>query len=192
MLKGGNAIKAGDEPDIPYSYDAPSDYDKTCGTFGLDTFQLPHPECPDRFVCDVPEDNQELAQFSDCIESMNCHMVAGMTTNVQADNPAALFMHQMIPHHQNAVNMAKALLKTGILVCDDMENPDETDDCSLTSMLFEIINGQNVQIQTMRRILKNQFPDYPTDHCNVNIPAINAKTSNVPKNEARKDNPSKS
>jgi len=50
-------------------------------------------------------------------------MFAGMTTNVNAGSEAALFLHQMIPHHQNAVNMSKALLKTKTLNCerDDAE-----------------------------------------------------------------------
>jgi uncharacterized protein (DUF305 family) len=35
-----------------------------------------------------------------------------MTTGVMASDETALFIHQMIPHHQNAVNMAKTLLKS--------------------------------------------------------------------------------
>ena len=40
---------------------------------------------------------------------MNCAMMSGMTTGVVegTQSEAALFLHQMIPHHQNAVNMAK-------------------------------------------------------------------------------------
>eukprot|EP00525_Craspedostauros_australis_P000035 CAMPEP_0198119776 /NCGR_PEP_ID=MMETSP1442-20131203/26942_1 /TAXON_ID= /ORGANISM="Craspedostauros australis, Strain CCMP3328" /LENGTH=405 /DNA_ID=CAMNT_0043778311 /DNA_START=63 /DNA_END=1280 /DNA_ORIENTATION=+ len=156
------------EPVIPYEYDVVSDYDKDCGTFNLDAFQLPHPECPDRFVCDVPGDNSALKQFSSCIDSMNCHMMAGMTTGVTAGSAQALFMHQMIPHHQNAVNMAKALLNTNELKCDDLENPMETDDCTLEIILREIINTQNAQIQSMRGILDSK--KYPEeDDCKVEI-----------------------
>ena len=34
-------------------------------------------------------------------------------------DPIVTFIHQMIPHHQNAVNMAKALLKTNTLDASD-------------------------------------------------------------------------
>lgn len=165
-----------DTPKIPYDYDTPSDYDQTCGTYGLKDFQLAHPECPERFVCNVPNENKELAAFSDCIDSMNCHMFAGMTTNVNAGSENALFIHQMIPHHQNAVNMAKALLVTGKLKCKDLT--EETDDCVLENILREIINVQNAQIQAMRGILDNQFPKYPTDDCKVEIPKVNNKYNN--------------
>ena len=85
--------------------------------------------------------------FADCIDAMNCHMLYGMTTKVSSGTELALFLHQMIPHHQvrpfndekvewpfsrmliaillslylqNAVNMAKALLSAGFLPCDDL------------------------------------------------------------------------
>jgi len=167
LLKDDKPIQ--DKVDLPalgYEYDSPSDFDKTCGTFGLDKFQLPYPECPEKFVCDVPQDNANLVQFSSCIDAMDCHMVAGMTTGVTANSEKALFIHQMIPHHQNAVNMAKALLKTGSLECDNLE--DETDDCSLEVILREIINGQNAQIQAMQAILEGS--NYPEeDDCKVDV-----------------------
>lgn len=153
-------------PEIDYEVAQPSQYDATCGTFGLDVWQLPHPQCPAQFVCGVPEDNPEMEQFSDCIDSMNCHMFAGMTTGVKAENQAALFLHQMIPHHQNAVNMAKALLKTDIVQCDDLT--EETDDCAMKIILLEIVNTQNHQIQTMKGLLEGYgFP--PKDACIVEI-----------------------
>ena len=42
---------------------------------------------------------------------MNCAMMVRMTTSVkESESEVALFIHQMIPHHQNAVNMAKGKL----------------------------------------------------------------------------------
>ena len=76
----------------------------------------------------------------------------------------------MIPHHQNAVNMAKALLKTGKLTCDDLtdEESDQADDCALEVILREIINNQNAQIQGMRNILEGKV--YPeTNDCEVGM-----------------------
>ena len=152
--------------DYEEGYNVPSEYDATCGTFGLEEWQLPHPQCPDRFVCDIPSNNPDLEQFSDCIDSMNCHMFAGMTTGVKSEDEVALFIHQMIPHHQNAVNMAKALLKTNKVSCSNLG--EETDDCIMKSILLEIVNTQNHQIQSMQGLLESYgFP--PSDDCVVAI-----------------------
>jgi len=167
LFKDGKPLSEDDMPPIEYEYDQVDEFDEECGTYGLSAFQLPHQECPERFVCDVPQENVELAQFSSCLDSMNCAMMVGMTTSVsEPDGEVALFIHQMIPHHQNAVNMAKALLKTGTLSCADYT--DETDDCALEVILREIINSQNHQIQVMRSILdsKNLPPD---NDCKVKI-----------------------
>jgi len=167
LLKNDEPIQSNiDLPALGYEYDELSDFDKKCGTYGLESFQLPHPECPEKFVCDVPEGNAELRQFSACIDAMDCHMMVGMTTGAQAQSETALFIHQMIPHHQNAVNMAKALLKTGSLGCENVE--DETDDCAMEVIVREIINGQNAQILAMRAILRGW--GYPEeDDCKVEI-----------------------
>ena len=37
-------------------------------------------------------------------------------------DPIVTFIHQMIPHHQNAVNMAKAVLKTNTLDASDEDD----------------------------------------------------------------------
>jgi hypothetical protein len=162
-----------DLPEIDYVHAAPSEYDATCGTFGLDDWQLPHPQCPERFVCNVPSNNPELEQFSDCIDSMNCHMFAGMTTGVKSEDEVALFMHQMIPHHQNAVNMAKALLKANKVQCDNLE--EETDDCIMKTILLEIVNTQNHQIQLMQALL-DSYGFLPADDCAVNVASDETET----------------
>merc|ERR1712118_316117 len=82
---------------------------------------------------------------------MNCAMTKGMTTNVNQDNAIALFNHQMIPHHQNAVNMCKALLFSGEADCSDLTD-EEDSKCVINVICQEIINVQNAQIQTMRAI----------------------------------------
>jgi hypothetical protein len=61
----------------------------------------------------------------------------------------------MIPHHQNAVNMAKALLKTGELDCQDVR--EKTEDCIMMALMHEIIAEQNFQIQFMRQIIETTF-----------------------------------
>ena len=120
ILKDGVPVNSEDDPPLGYTYDEPGIFDQSCGSFGLDPFQLPNPVCPSQFVCGVDESNQALADFAACIDAMNCHMLAGMTTGVKASSQTALFIHQMIPHHQNAVNMAKAVLSDNGVECDDL------------------------------------------------------------------------
>jgi hypothetical protein len=62
------------------------------------------------------------------------------------------------------------LLKTGKLQCDDLtdEESEQADDCALETILREIVNGQNAQIQTMRAILEAK--KYPQESdCKVPI-----------------------
>jgi hypothetical protein len=120
LLKNGEEIQHENMPELGYEYEVPSDHDLECGTYGLNAFQIPdHAECPEQFVCDAENESEELQAFAKCIDSMNCAMMAGMSSSVSGDtDEVALFIHQMIPHHQNAVNMAKALLKTKKLQCD--------------------------------------------------------------------------
>ena len=164
LLKDGAILQEANSPEIDYDYDTPSEYDEGCGTFGIGNFQLPNAECPSHFVCDVSDASPELAAFSSCIDSMDCAMMAGMTTGISAGSEIALFLHQMIPHHQNAVNMAKALLFTDKLECSEIL--EETSDCELEVILREIINVQNGQIQSMIGMLDSW--EYPqTDDCEV-------------------------
>ncbi|KAL3907356.1 MAG: hypothetical protein SGILL_008911, partial [Bacillariaceae sp.] len=103
-----------DSPNLPYEYHVISDFDLNCGTYNTSDWQLsvdgesggPGDSCPSFFVCG--EGGQQLSNYGTCVEAMNCHMMASMTTTAEGSN-SALFSHQMIPHHQNAVNMAKAL-----------------------------------------------------------------------------------
>ena len=143
-------INEEDVPSIDYEYDVIAPFDEQCGTFNTSDYQLPHGECPEQFVCDS---KPELKNFAECMDAMNCAMMVGMTSHAMTTE-IALFIHQMIPHHQNAVNMAKALLKSGGLSsCDDLTNEDDVN-CAMEMMMREIINDQNAQIQTMRSVLE--------------------------------------
>jgi hypothetical protein len=166
LLQNGIPVQPDEDlPEIPYKYNHPTEYDESCGSFGLTDFQLPNLECPDRFVCDAPSDGT-IGQFAACIEAQNCQMFMGMTTGVSARSVAALFMHQMIPHHVNAVHMAKTLLMHGDLDCDEFDAEDP--DCVMYAIGLSIVNSQNFQIQKMRELLENQgFPK--TDDCIVPV-----------------------
>lgn len=171
LLKDGVPVAEKDEPEIGYNYDKPGDFDKTCGTFGLDSFTLSKPQqyCPDRFVCNKEVASPAVQAFSSCIDAMNCFMVQGMTTNIKAGSQQALFLHQMIPHHQNAVNMAKSLLP--FLSCEDLTDED-SEDCVLKGMLYAIINEQNYQVQAMRGILESNDAYPLEDTCKVEFPSL--------------------
>jgi hypothetical protein len=162
LLKNGVPVSKNDFPVIPYDHPPPSEYDRYCGTYGLSPFQLPNPECPKTFVCD------QQSEFADCLNTMNCYMMIGMTTyaNDGSGGDNALFFHQMIPHHINAVNMAKALFTSDVLDCPDLL--EDTDDCTLTSILWDIIGNQNLQIQTMYQLLAEQGEPKKND-CVVDI-----------------------
>ena len=71
-----------------------------------------------------------------------------MYTQAQPDSssPIVTFMQQMIPHHLNAVNMAKALLK--LVPHDEIEAVED-----LEPTLLNIINVQNFQIHFFRNYL---------------------------------------
>jgi hypothetical protein len=141
-------------PEIPYQYDVPSEYDKSCGTYNLESYRLPNPECPSKFICGKYGTDTPVGRFADCLDSMNCAMAVGMTSNIHMNSAIALFNHQMIPHHQNAVNMCKALMKTGEIECEDMLNEDD-ESCIMRRLCYGIINSQNREIQIMRGVLSS-------------------------------------
>jgi len=170
--ESGNPKNAEDTPELPYERDVPGAFDQDCGTFDLDQFQLPQSFCPERFVCDMEGKAEEVVNFAKCIEAMNCAQFSGMTTNVGANSRSALFMHQMIPHHQNAINMAKAMLETGVLDSCTKEllaDEDETENCQLLVIAYEIINVQNFQIQAMRGLLEANENYELEDNCDLGL-----------------------
>jgi len=177
----GNKLSEDNLPAIPYEYDVIQPFDDSCGSFGLEQWQLPHPQCPTEFVCGadaLPSTTPTEGAMSDqtyahCTDSMNCAMLNGMTTNYGGDgdlqqggtDDIVLFMRQMIPHHQNAVNMAKALLKSNTAVCSDIDPDDDSVGCIMEPMIRGIINGQNHQIQTMRGMLERMGVTEWTSDC---------------------------
>jgi len=155
----GMPINHMDHPALGFEYQQPSHYDKKCGTYGLDEFQLPNYQCPNKYVCGKNKKRKKPGKFVNCIESMNCAMQVGMSTKMSTKSSIALFNHMMIPHHENAVNMAKALIKSGEIDCPDITS--DSDDCVMLRISMEIIASQNHQIQQMKTILANK--NYPEE-----------------------------
>jgi len=166
-----------DGPALPdnYEYVEPSAFDMACGTVGLEDFQTSataNNQCPITFVCNDDSDaSPALNNFIDCINAMDCKMLQGMTSSVDGSQDlGALFSYQMIPHHINAVNMAKALLKTGDVGsdCPDL-TAEGSDDCDFEVLVRSIIVVQNLQIQAMEGVLiEGSYGE--TNDCEINLP----------------------
>merc|ERR1712238_549378 len=109
-----NVLSPPDVPEIPAEYyQIQSEFDAGCGTYGISAFELPNPNCPVNFVCGA---GSELENFAACFNALDCAMTSGMSNEVgsqddDVSDEIALFINQMIPHHQNAVNMCKTLIK---------------------------------------------------------------------------------
>ncbi|CAM9200341.1 unnamed protein product [Discosporangium mesarthrocarpum] len=141
--------QAGDEPAPPmidlYEPYVGDDFDAGCGTFMSSPYQpkegtFESELCPDqKFLCGDTE-----SMFDRCMHAIDCKMNYEMRVEqAPSASNAVAFMRQMIPHHENAVNMAKVLLK----------EPGEELDPEVNDLLLEIINSQNAQITFMRGYL---------------------------------------
>ena len=100
--------------------------------------------------------------------------------------------HQMIPHHQNAVNMCKALLTSGEAGCDNLEDEDNAA-CITNVICQEIVNVQNAQIQTMRGVLEGLNLDQ-SDDCVIEVKKskeIPQKSKEIPQKSIKSSKSSK-
>jgi hypothetical protein len=129
LLRNGVPISEADDPELGYEYDVPGPFDETCGTYGLDEFQLPHPQCPETYICgldDASSSSSGLQSYAACTNAMNCHMFAGMTTGVKAGSPTALFIHQVsrilrgAPLERSCASANLTLANGSLLPCFDV------------------------------------------------------------------------
>lgn len=140
-----------DELDLyePITHD---EFDTTCGTTATADYQ--EGGSRDCGISFFP--GSQDSQYEQCLQAIDCQMHWDMysETSEQNGDKIANFMQQMIPHHQNAVNMAKLLLKHV-----DQEELDSVED--LEAILYGIINIQNFQIHQFRNYLnpKNKYLD---------------------------------
>jgi len=118
--------------------------DSTCGTYEVEAYAGGGEKaCQETFTC-----GSLHTTFEKCTQAIDCKMNPEMKTETSADHTdkVAVFMQQMIPHHQNAINMARTSQKQV-----PAENIDTVED--LTDILQNIINVQNYQIQKFRNYL---------------------------------------
>jgi hypothetical protein len=120
--------------------------DEKCGTVGVSDFVDKYHDhtCQDKaFLCGSNLDST----FNKCMHAIDCKMHHDMAVHTD-DDPVKTFMRQMIPHHANAVSMAKILLKHSSV--DDV----------VAAIARSIINVQNHQIQEMQDYLDDAAADY--------------------------------
>jgi hypothetical protein len=168
-------VQLADDPPLPADYYGPelSDYDVSCGTSGMmGDYEESEGKCShDTFMCTEGETTPlERGSFGDCLRTIDCHMDYNMRTELSSD-PVVTFIHQMIPHHQNAINMAKMLLKENALQLEPtpdrrlqkrrrIDDDGSCPDCAIEEALWAIINTQAHQIITFQDWLAAfNYPD---------------------------------
>lgn len=118
-------------------------FDTGCGTSGISQYaDGGDHECDVQFF-----GGEHDTEFEKCLQAIDCQMNSEMYSQTGPDesDPVAIFMQQMIPHHVNAVNMAKLLLKNNAAEVSAVEDLEDT--------LHSIINVQNFQIHYFRNHL---------------------------------------
>lgn len=149
---------------IPYEYEVRDEFDQECGTTNATVYKDVENICPSMtFLCD-----KTPSSFDKCMNAIDCAMHVEMRVQTNNNNPVVTFMHQMIPHHRNAVNMAKILLKLDPpgLECgtnydgrrrmqDLCSDTDESGGRPAETLLWDIINTQNQQITFMNSWLSD-------------------------------------
>ena len=135
-----------------YSVTSRDAFDTKCGTTGITKFQAGGAKaCSANYV-----PGTHNTDFETCLQAIDCQMVWDMAGKTTADHTSDIqtFMQQMIPHHQNAVNMAKLLLKTKTSAELSTGAGEEGEDVgTLEDTLYSIINVQNYQVHYFRNIL---------------------------------------
>ncbi len=140
----GTDYTSGSEELDLYEATVNDDFDKMCGTSHTSEYaEGGENECNIEFFA-----GNKDTEFEKCLHAVDCQMHYEMYSETAPDkeDKITLFMQQMIPHHVNAVNMAKLLLKQStqaeLDAVEDLEN-----------ILHNIINTQNFQIHQFRNYL---------------------------------------
>jgi len=126
-------------------------FDETCGTHASSHYapSESHASCDGlTFLCG----DGATGTYSDCLQAVDCQMHHDMAVSVPSTSTSkfATFARQMIPHHQNAVAMAKVLLKLGTSDDYPASGTEDQDQDWAEGLIREIINVQNFQIQGMQ------------------------------------------
>ena len=126
-----------------YSVASQDDFDTMCGTTGASAYANGGQKaCTSHFLPGILD-----TDFEKCLQAIDCQMNKEMRIKGFDSHQSHIvtFMQQMIPHHVNAVNMAKMLLKhapSEVVLVEDLED-----------ILWSMVNVQNYQIHQMRNYL---------------------------------------
>ena len=143
------AIQAADQQAV-------STFDENCGTHMSSAFDpnAAHSTCDGKhFLCAMPaQAGAPSGDFETCLSAIDCQMHHNMATSIPSTSTSkfATFARQMIPHHQNAVAMAKVLQKFGTAGDYPAAGTEDQDQAWAEGLIRDIINTQNFQIQSMQ------------------------------------------
>lgn len=195
----GTQLSSSDDPAL-YDFVLPTNFDIGCGTFGLGQYsdgKVCAPQDTHKFFCSSENETAQSQSYGECLYAMDCAMHTEMRVDAHPDDPLTTFMHQMIPHHHNAVNMAKATLKKVPL--NSVNDPDG----ELQDLFWSIVNEQNMQITFMEGWLVGEnrktylqaicseattvSAATPTPVTTTDVPSVGASTVSTEKYDDCKD-----
>ena len=123
-----------------------STHDEACGTYNTYAADTKSTCSNSHFLCGAGAGGD----YETCLEAIDCQMHHDMAVSVPAGaSKFATFARQMIPHHQNAVSMAKALLKHHTTADYPAAGTEDQDQAFAEGLARNIINVQNRQIQQL-------------------------------------------
>ena len=142
--------------------------DEACGTYDVTAFDpdsnSKHATCSGKhFLCGAGANDV----YGKCLKAVDCKMHHDMAVSVASGaSKFATFARQMIPHHQNAVSMAKVLLKHHTAADYPAAGTEDQDKAFAEELARGIINVQNRQIQQLSAWLDaNPMLAKATDKC---------------------------
>merc|ERR1712021_237869 len=124
-----------------------SSHDEACGTYNTYAADTKSTCSNSHFLCGLGA----VGAYETCLEAVDCKMHHDMAVSVPSltTSKFATFARQMIPHHQNAVSMAKALLKHHKAADYPAAGTEYQDMAFAEGLARGIINVQNRQIQLL-------------------------------------------
>jgi len=124
-----------------------STHDEACGTYNTYAEGTKSSCTNSHFLCG----DGASGEYETCLQAVDCKMHHDMAVSVEAGaSKFATFARQMIPHHQNAVAMTKALLKHHTAADYAAPTGEDDDHAAAESLARNIINVQNAQIQMLQ------------------------------------------
>jgi hypothetical protein len=123
-----------------------SSHDQACGTYNTYAADTKSSCKNSHFLCGDGADGA----YETCLEAIDCKMHHDMAVEVPAGaSKFATFARQMIAHHQNAVSMAKSLIKFHTPADYPAAGTEDQDQEFAEGLARNIINVQNAQIQEL-------------------------------------------